>query len=281
MKIKITADSTCDLTPAQIAENDIRITPLSVNKGGIFYTDGVDIHPRDIFDHVAHGGELCSTAAVNIADYEAVFGPLSAENDAVIHISLGSGFSSCYQNACVAAESFDNVYVVDSQNLSTGHGLLVLEACERCAGCTDPAALAEELRTLACRVETSFVLDRLDYMVKGGRCSMVAALGANLLKLRPCIEVKDGKMTVVQKYRGNYDKCLAAYVHDRLSDRQDLIPDKLFITHTPVAESDLQTVRSVVAENSSFARVMESEAGCTVSCHCGPGCLGVLFIRSK
>lgn len=279
MKIKITADSTCDLSQELIKKYDIEIVPLGVLKGGKYFSDGIDIVPDDIFSHVANGGDLCSTAAVNVEDYTQIFRKYSAENDAVIHINIGSGFSSCYQNACIAAKEFDNVYVVDSQNLSTGQGHIVLEAAERAAVSDDPAALADDMRKLAERVEASFILNRLDYMVKGGRCSMVAALGANLLKLKPCIEVAGGAMRVAKKYRGSYSKCLNDYIRERLSGRDDIIRDKVFITYTPVEPSDLEVARKAVEEYGHFARVMETTAGCTVSCHCGPATLGVLFIR--
>lgn len=284
MRIKITSDSTCDLTPELIAENDISIIRLSVIKDGKSYRDCYDITPEEIFAHVDAGGDLCSTAAINVGEYAEFFTALSAEYDAVIHINLGSGFSSCYQNACIASADLDNVFVIDSQNLSTGQGHVVMEACRTAAQCStmdDVRAGVEELRELTARVEASFLLNRLEYMVKGGRCSAVAALGANLLKLRPSIEVKDGKMRVSKKYRGNYDKCLAAYIKDRLADRSDIIYDRAFVTYTVVQDNELDAVRKAIAENSSFAKVYESIAGCTVSCHCGPECLGVLFIRKK
>lgn len=279
MKIKITADSTCDLSKELIEKYSIGIVPLKVQKGGKYFSDGIDIVPEDIFSHVANGGDLCATAAANVEDYADIFSKYAADYDAVIHINIGSGFSSCYQNACIAAEEFDNVYVVDSQNLSTGQGHIVLEAAERSVDCTDAAALADYLRELAKRVEASFILNRLDYMVKGGRCSMVAALGANLLKLKPCIEVADGAMRVAKKYRGSYAKCLTDYIRERLSGRDDIVRDKLFMTYTPVEHSDLEVARKAVKEFGGFDRVMETTAGCTVSCHCGPATLGVLFIR--
>ena len=122
-------------------------------------------------------------------------------------------------------------------------------------------------------------MDRLEYMVKGGRCSAVAALGANLLNLKPCIEVRNGKMSVVKKYRGNYTKCLAAYVKDRLGNREDLDRGILFVTRTPVSDACLEAVATAVSECDSFENTYWTEAGCTVSCHCGPGTLGVLFVR--
>ncbi len=280
MKIKITADSTCDLTPAQIEENNITLLPLTVIKDGVNYLDNVTITPADIFAHVAAGGALCSTAAGNIGSYEELFSQFHQEYDGVIHISLGSGFSSSYQNACLAAEEFSNVRVVDSQNLSTGQGLVVIQACKLASTCTDLDQLKAQLDAFTEKVEASFLLDRLDYMAKGGRCSAATALGANLLKLKPCIEVKNGKMGVGKKYRGNYAKCLASYVSDRLQNRDDVDHSLLFLTYTPVDDESLAAVKEAIAASDPFDQMVESTAGCTVSCHCGPGTLGVLFVRN-
>ena len=279
MRIKITADSTCDLSPAQIAKYDITLAHLIVNKNGEEFIDGVTITPADIFAHVAAGGDLCSTAALGVGDYQDLFAKFASDYDAVVHISISSEFSSSYQNAYLAATEFDNVRVIDSRNLSTGQGLVVLAACEMGESCTDLDKMCADLVELTGRVEASFVLDQLKYMVKGGRCSSAAALGANLLNLKPCIEVRDGKMSVVKKYRGNFTKCLTSYVKDRLEGREDLDTKRLFITRTPVSEDSYAAVKEAVANYSNFDEVIESEAGCTVSCHCGPGTLGVLFIR--
>ena len=279
MNIKILSDSTCDLSAAQLAEHNIDLARLTVVKDGVSYTDGETITPADIFAHVAAGGDLCSTTAYNIGEYEALFAKYAGEYDGIIHISLGSGFSSSYQNACLAAEDFPNVRCIDSQNLSTGQGLLVLEACRLAQEMDDLDAMAEALRAYAAKVESSFLVEKLDYLVKGGRCSSAAALGANLLNLKPCIEVKDGKMSVGKKYRGNYVKCLAGYVKDRLADRDDLVGDILFVTKTPVTDECYAAVMEAVKEYGKFDTVYETNAGCTVSCHCGPATLGVLFVR--
>jgi len=279
MKIKVTSDSTCDLSQQLIDKYDIDIISLKVNKGGKEYEDGVDIKPSEIFEHVNNGGDLCSTAAVNVDRYITFFENYTKEYDAVVHINLGSAFSSCHQNARIAAEEFDNVYVIDSKNLSTGQGLIVLEACERAAVCEDIEALCSELNELTDKVEASFILDRLDYMVKGGRCSMVAALGANLLKLKPCIEVIGGKMQVVKKYRGTYGKCLNQYISERLSGREDIRDSRVFLTYTPVTEDELQIAKDTLEDKGSFKETLVTTAGCTISCHCGPSTLGILFIR--
>lgn len=279
MNIKILSDSTCDLSPELLEKYNITLVPLTVIKDGKPYSDGVDITPAEIFAHVAAGGDLCSTTAMNVGEYTDYFTKYTAEYDGVLHINIGSGFSSSYQNACLAAEDFENVRVVDSQNLSTGQGLVVLKACELAQQCQSLDELYEQVSAFTSRVEASFLLDQLDYMVKGGRCSSVVALGANLLNLKPCIEVRDGKMSVVKKYRGNYAKSLANYVKDRLADRDDLDKETLFVTRTPVTDECLEAVKTAVDTYADFENIYWTEAGCTVSCHCGPATLGVLFVR--
>ena len=279
MKIKILSDSTCDL-PAQMLEKyNISLVPLTVVKDGKEYKDGITITPANIFEHVAAGGELCSTSAANIGEYTDIFEKYAGEYDAVIHINLGSGFSTCYQSACLAAEEFENVRVIDSKNLTAGQGFVVLKACELAETMDNLDAIVEELNAFTEKVEVSFVVDKLDYLVKGGRCSSAAALGANLLGLKPCIEVKDGKMSVVKKYRGNYAKCLTTYVKERLEGREDIDRSKGFVIQTVVSEECYNGVMEAVNTYGNFETVFESTAGCTISCHCGPGTLGVLFLK--
>ncbi len=280
MKIKVLSDSTCDLSSDLLQKNDITMIPLTVIKNDEQFRDNVTITPAEIFAHVAAGGALCSTTAVSIGEYIDFFAPYAKEYDGVVHINLGSGFSSSHQNACLAAQEFDNVIVVDSQNLSTGQGLVVLKACELADTVDSLAELKDALDAFTGKVEASFLVDKLDYLVKGGRCSSAAALGANLLNLKPCIEVKDGKMSVGKKYRGKYDKCLANYVKDRLDNREDLDLDQpLFITQTKVSDVCNDAVLDAVNTYGKFSTVYETTAGCTISCHCGPGTLGILFVR--
>ena len=279
MKIKIISDSTCDLSPAQIAQHNITVIPLIVIKDDQEYRDGVTITAADVFAHVAAGGNLCSTAALNYGIYQEYFEKYASEYDGVVHISLGSGFSSSYQNACLAADEFDNVIAIDSMNLSTGQGHVVLEACRLAKEVESLAELKEKLDAFTPRVEASFLVDKLNYLAKGGRCSAVAALGANLLNLKPCIEVKNGKMSVVKKYRGSYAKCLASYVKDRLDSREDIVRNELFLTYTTVTDECRTAVVNAIEQYGNFENVYETQAGCTVSCHCGPDTLGVLFVR--
>ena len=279
MKIKIISDSTCDLPAKLIADYDITLTPLTVVKGDEQFKDGVTITPAEIFSHVAAGGALCSTAANSIGEYQDQYEKFTGDYDGILVVTIGSGFSACYQNACLAAEDYPNVRVIDSQNLSTGQGLVVLKACELAKTATDLDELADELRQYTTKIESSFVVDKLDYLVKGGRCSSAAALGANLLNLKPCIDVKDGKMTVSKKYRGKYDKCLTSYIKERLADRDDINWDAAFSTCTQISEEAHNAVAAALAECGQFEKVYEAVAGCTVSCHCGPGTFGLIFAR--
>ena len=279
MRIKILSDSTCDLPQELLEKYDITMVPLTVIKNGEAFSDGVNITAKDIFNHVAAGGDLCTTSALNAGEYYDWFKKFTDDYDGVLHINIGSGFSCSYQNACLAADDLDNVRVVDSQNLCTGQGLIVLKAAQLAQECQDLDELHDTVQAFTNRVEASFVLEQLAYMVKGGRCSSAAALGANLLNLKPCIEVKDGKMTVVKKYRGNYAKCLASYVKERLYDRDDLDLETLFVSHTPISAEAEEAVKDVLAQGPQFENVYWTDAGCTVSCHCGPGTLGVLFLR--
>ena len=279
MKIKILSDSTCDLSAQYLQENDITLVPLTVIKDGKEYKDGVTISPSDIFAHVAAGGDLCTTSANSVGEYQDMFAKYVNDFDGVLQINIGSNFSSCYQNACIAASEFDNVKVVDSMNLSTGQGLVVMEACRLAKECTSLEELHEKVQAFTDKVEASFLVDKLTYLAKGGRCSAVSALGANLLNLKPCIDVKEGKMGVSKKYRGKYAKCLSSYVQERLADRDDIRRDVLFVTKTSVSDEEYEAVLAAVREFGGFEKVYETSAGCTVSCHCGPGTLGVLFAR--
>ena len=279
MRVKIISDSTCDLSPELLERYDIAITPLCVIKGGKEFHDGVDITPADIFTHVDGGGELCSTAAVSQFEYTQMFTRYAKEYDEVVQINIGSNFSCCYQNACLAAQEFDNVFVVDSENLSTGQGLLVVAAAKFAQQGVSGIEIAERVRALAPKVEASFLIERLDYMRKGGRCSAVAALGANLLNLKPCIEVREGKMSVCKKYRGSFEKCIRQYVKERLDGRTDIAGDLAFITHPACQKNVVDAAMEEAARYGAFDEVIETRAGCTVSCHCGPDTLGILFVR--
>ena len=281
MKIRICADSTCDLSPELVKQYDIAVIPLYIVKDGISYADGLEISPKDIFNHVRGGGAMCSTAAVSVADYEQFFAEQRKECDALIHFHISSEMSSCYQNACIAAETVKNVYPVDSRNLSTGIGQLVIAAAEMAA---EGKMSAEEIYNAVLekrdKLDVSFVLDTLEYLRKGGRCSALAALGANLLSLKPCIEVRGGTMGVGKKYRGKLGACVVQYVRDRLEGRDDIDPKRIFITDSTGFEpEELEAMEAEVRRCQPFEEILHTQAGCTVSNHCGPRCIGILYFH--
>lgn len=277
--IKITTDSTCDLPKTLLEQHDISVIPLGIVKAGKLYEDGVNIHTGDIAAHVDAGGDITTTSAVNIVDYVEFFRAFTGKYDAVVHINLGLGFSSCHQNAKLAAMDVPEVTVVDSANLSTGHGFVVLAAAEAAEAGKSVGEILALLEDLIPRVEASFVLDTLDYMKKGGRCSAVMALGANLLKLHPCIEVMDGKMSVVKKYRGSMEKVIADYVRERVCGREDVDFSRVFLVDTCRTPGLVDVARRELA--GKFGEVIETQAGCTIFCHCGPDTLGVMFARTN
>lgn len=278
--IHIIADSTCDLSPEQIERYHIQIIPLYVTINGKSYQDGIEIKAEDIFRHVANGGDLPKTAAIPVATYSLIFDQALKEHDTVICLTIGAKFSSCYQNACIAAEGIDRVVVVDSANLSTGFGHVVLQAAQKADEGLSHTAIATYLREhIIPKVDASFIVDRLDYLHKGGRCSTVAALGANMLKLKPCIVVQDGEMRVVKNYRGNFIACVTQYVNDRLSDSDTLQKELIFVTHTRAEQGAVDAARTAICAHADFDNIVETIAGCTISSHCGPNTLGVLFIR--
>lgn len=276
--IKISADSTCDLSPEQKEYYQINIVPLYVQLGEAGGKDGVDIFEQDIFDHVSRTGQLPKTAAPSVADYQTHFSALTQDGSDVIHVNISADFSSSFQNATIAAEDFPGVYVVDSRNLSAGHGHVVLEAARLAQQGINAADIATQLIEYAPKVNASFIINQLDYLHKGGRCSSVAALGANLLKLKPCIEVTDGKMHVGRKYRGNFDKVLTQYVADRLA-APNIRKDLIFITHTKCPEGIPELVADKIRSITSFDAIVETEAGSTITSHCGPGTLGILYVE--
>lgn len=276
MKIHFSADSTCDVSPEFLARYPVEILPLSVELEGKFYRDGVDLTPDTIISRVNAGAALPKTSAINVEEYREAFTRALETSDAVIHFNISSDFSSCHQNACIAAEGL-NVWCIDSRNLSTGITMLLAEGFDRAEAGMEPEQIAQELRARVDKVDVSFIVDRLDYLYKGGRCSALAMLGANMLHIRPCIEVKDGKMGVCRKYRGTYERCLRQYIADRMRSKDDVKPRRIFLTHTGVAAQAVQAVREMVLQEVPFAEVYEVRAGCSITSHCGENTFGIIM----
>ncbi len=278
-KVLVTRDSTSDLPPELVEKLNIKTIPLVVTLGDKAYQDGIDISPEDVYKYHDEHGVLPKTSAANVDDMINFFEPFVKEGYEIVHFTISSSMSSTYQNSCIAADEFEGVYVIDSQNLSTGEGLLVLKACEWAAEGLSAKEIYDKVNELIPRVDASFVIDSLEYLHKGGRCSALAALGANLLKLKPCIEVQGGSMGVSKKYRGKYGETLKQYVADRLTDYSDIDLSRVFVTHAGCDEEIVNQVVEQVKATAPFSELIISRAGCTVSAHCGRNTLGVLYIR--
>ena len=281
-KVILSADSTCDLDDTLKKRYEVNCLPLHIILDDKDYKDGVDVTPDDIYDIYQTRHSLPKTAAPNPIEYIDYFKKWTDEGDEVIHLSLGSGISSSYQNCCIAAQELGNIYPIDSCNLSTGIGLLVIEAAERIAKGMTATQIHHEVDELKTRVHASFVIDSLTYLYEGGRCSALSALSANLLNIKPCIEVDNssGKMGVGKKYRGSLPKVLQHYTVDKLNEYTDLKLDRIFITHSGTSPENINLVRRNVEEMADFKEILVTRAGCTISSHCGPNTLGILFISN-
>jgi DegV family protein with EDD domain len=281
MRIRISADSTCDLSPELIERYGVAITPLYIRLGDKDLRDSIEVTREDIFRYVEQTRKIPKTAAVNVGDYAAFFNRTKEEGyDGVVHFTISSDMSSCYQNARLAAEGFENVFIVDSRTLSTGIGHLVLDACEL----RDEGKSAEEIFEIVEqrkeKLDVSFVLDTLRYLALGGRCNSLLAFGANLLNIKPSIQVRAGVMGVDKKYRCSFERAVVRYVNDKLADHDSLNLRRIFITDSGVNDEVFNAVKDAVLKNAPFAEVHHTRAGCTVSSHCGPNCIGILFYRN-
>lgn len=282
MRIGISADSTCDLSPEIAKQYEIEVIPQPVIMGGRAYRDGVDIRPAEIFAHVAGGGEICSTSAVNVAEYTAVFERLKRKYDAVIHFNIGSAIASCHQNACIAAGEIEGIYAVDSMNLSVGIGYQAVMAARLASQGLPPQEIVDELKELRARLDMSFVIDKLEYLKKGGRCSSITAFGANLLNIKPAIAVKDGVLQIDRKYRGSFKQCVRKYIDERLSlVKECCASETIFLVHAACSSEVVELAEKTIAGYGIFDEILTMEAGCTVSCHCGPNTLGILYAVNK
>ena len=278
-KVIITRDSTSDLSKETLELLNIHTLPLGVTLDNKTYKDGVDIDPDFIYKYHDEHGVLPKTSAANVAEMTDFFAQFVEQGYAIVHFNISSKMSSTYQNSLIAAEEFEDVYVVDTLNLSTGEGLLVMKAAEMAKEGKDAKEIFDTINELRAYVDASFVIDSLEYLHKGGRCSALAALGANLLKLKPCIEVRNGSMGVSKKYRGKYSQTLREYVKERLSDYSDIDLDRVFVTHAGCDPELVEEIRALVAETAPFKEILVTRAGCTVSAHCGANTLGVLYIK--
>ena len=280
-KVIIASDSSCDLSKEILEKYNIFTNPFTVNLGDNHYHDGVDITPDDIYEYHKKTGNLPKTAAINMAESLEFFKSLKQDEDTqIIFFTISSTMSGTYQYACLAAEEIGGVFVVDSKNLSTGVGLSVIKAAELAKDGKSAEEIVDFINNEYINyVNSSFIIDSLEYLHKGGRCSSLAALGANLLKLKPCIEVVGGAMKVGKKYRGNFENVLTEYVEARLANAENIDLERIFVTHAGCDKEIVENVANQVKKALPFKEVLITRAGATVSVHCGRNTLGILFIQ--
>ncbi|MDR3645027.1 MAG: DegV family protein [Clostridia bacterium] len=277
--IRIVGDSTCDLSPELLEEYHIDIVPLYVNLGGKIYRDTGEITSEKIYEYVKETGVLPGTVGSSVGDFTECFKGLREQGFEVVCVTISADMSCTYQNAKIAAEEVGGVYVVDSRNLSSGNGHVVLNAAIMARSGMSAQEIARELEQITPKVRASFILDNLDYMKKGGRCSSVTLLGANMLKIKPTIFVEGGNMKVGQKFRGLLIRVLEEYVDAQLGGRKDIRTDRIFITHTGNIREQVEIVRARIEQHLHFDAITETHAGATITSHCGPNTLGILFIE--
>jgi len=280
-KVLVTADSNCDIGPEMEEKYQIPLFNWKVLLEGKTFTDSVDIFPDDLYTAWRERRALPQTSASSPYEYREFFQPYLDEGYEIVHLNLGSGLSASYENCCTAAEELGNVYPVNSNNLSTGFGHLVIQAAKLAEQGDDAVTIQKKIQDMCGRAHASFLLDTLEFMAAGGRCSSVTALATTMLKIKPSIEVENtngGKMHVGKKYHGKVENCLANYVKEKLEGRDDIDLERLFITHSGSPESDIELVRQEVAKYQDFKDIQVTRASCVISTHCGPRTLGILFM---
>ncbi len=284
--IVLSADSTCDLGEELKARYGVYYYPFHVILEEKDYQDNVDITTKELFDAYYARKALPRTAAINVSEYVAYFRDWVKSGRDVIHLNLGGAISSAHKNCLLAAQALQEefpqggrVYPLDSCTLSTGISLQIIEAGDMIKAGVPASEIVSKLREIIPCCHASFILDTLDFMRAGGRCSSVVAFGANLLNLKPCIEVDngDGSMHVGKKYRGPLEKVLPQYVKDKLRQYPDIKRDHIFITYSSIEPKLEELVRKTIQENMVFKEIHATKASCTISSHCGPNTLGILF----
>lgn len=267
----ISTDSPADV-PAEIRERyDIRVIPLHIILDDDCFEDGVNIQPDDLYAFYKKTGRLPKTSAVSVAEYTDFFKELTQDGSSVVHISFSSALSVTHQNARLAAEDFDNVYIVDSKSLSTGIALLAIKAAQLAQDGLDAKTIAHEMEYKREKVVTTFILDKLEFLYKGGRCSGVAMLGANVLGIKPSIVMVDGKLQVGKKYRGKLENCQMQYVRDLLEQYAGRIDtDRAFLSRTAgVSDEQMKALQKEIHKTLKFKEYIVSTVGCTITSHCG------------
>lgn len=279
--VKIFTDSTSDLCHDILSKNDIGLIPLYVGFGDNTLKDGLEIKTEDLYKKVAEYGILPKTSAPSPNDFFNSFKPYIDKGYNIVYISISSKLSSTIQNAKIAASEFDEgrIKIVDSLNLSTGIGLLVMKAADYAKQGYCSNEIANLVKEVVPKVETNFIIDTLDYLYKGGRCSALQSIVSNVLKIRPIIKVVDGKMIVGQKIRGKRIKALKAILNNTYDDKKTIDKSRLMITHS-MADEDAIYLKNELSKHIDVENIIITKAGCVISSHCGPNTIGILYINN-
>lgn len=280
MAFKVTCDSSADLTKELYEKNKISVIPFTITLGEDSFKDGTKLSNEEMFAYFNEHKVLPKTSAINAFDYEDFFRAENTEDEGIIHISISSKVSSTYNNAVEASKQFKNVYVIDSMSLSTGLGIQVLYACKLRDKKVPIAEAVELINKRREHVQISFVVDTLTYLHKGGRCSALAMLGATVLGIRPSIKVANGKMGVGTKYKGKIHKILDKYILDTLEEFNNPDPELCFLTYSSATDEMKEIAHKTLKENAKFKKVIDTTAGCTVSTHCGPNTIGIIYYNN-
>ena len=282
--VRILADSTCDLSPELVERYGIGIIPLYVHLGENEYRDGVDITPEELYRWSDEHKTTPKTAAPGIEDIQKFLEAGKDTEDEFVIFTISSSMSASFNNCRLAADSLDmtdRVFVIDSANLSTGIGLMVIRAAELAAQGRSGSQIAAQMDQIRGNVRASFVVDTLEYLHRGGRCSGLSAFMGSVLRLHPKIVVEHGAMRPDHKYRGHIDSVILKYVHDMEEALKKAQPERVFITHSSCERETVEAVRAYLEGLGHFDRVIETNAGGVISSHCGPGTLGVLYVDPK
>ena len=277
--VVIMCDSVCDLPKDIIDKLGVHVIPLGVSMGDSIFKDGVDVSSADIFKFYEESNELPKTSAFSIGEVEDLYRQYTNDGKSVVHISLGSKLSSCYQNACIASEDIGEVFIVDSNQITTGIAQLIIEACKLRDEGYCARMIVHRLNEFKDKVATSCVIESLEYLCSGGRCSSVANFGANALRIRPSIEMRSGELKVGKRYRGKMESVYKKYIDDIINTNEIDTSYPVFITSAGIDSTEVQNVEEFIRANVPDCDIITTSAGCTVSTHCGPGTLGVVYIR--
>ncbi len=282
--VMILGDSTCDLSPQMQRQYGVKVMPLPVNVGDDPRRDMENVFPEEIFSYYQRTGKLCTTSAPNPSDYHEFWGPLVRENPEtdLIHFHISSEMTSTYQAACTAAREYGSVSPIDTRSVSIGVALLVLEACrlrDQGAGAREIVEAVEEMKQ---RVHVSFVVETIEYLWKGGRCSNLAGYGATLLKLRPGIDMKAGKLVAGKKFRGGNLSAYRRLVQQALAEREDVDLRRILVANTSFAPEVNRQIETMVREcQPQVQEVTTLQPGCSICVHCGPGTVGVAYMTKQ